>query len=93
VGVFLGDHTKTAIGTLLNTGTVVGFSANVVGTGFPTNHIPSFSWGGAQGLEAYDIEKAIAVASGHGPAGDRARPAEKCSSGGGTPDATRRSFA
>jgi UDP-N-acetylglucosamine diphosphorylase/glucosamine-1-phosphate N-acetyltransferase len=62
VGVFLGDHAKTAIGTLLNTGTVVGFSANVVSAGFPPKHVPSFTWGGAQGFEPYDLEKAIAAA-------------------------------
>jgi UDP-N-acetylglucosamine diphosphorylase/glucosamine-1-phosphate N-acetyltransferase len=62
VGVFIGDHTKTAIGTLLNTGTVIGFSANVVGTGFPPKHVPSFSWG--DGSEGYDLEKALAVARG-----------------------------
>jgi UDP-N-acetylglucosamine diphosphorylase/glucosamine-1-phosphate N-acetyltransferase len=62
VGVFLGDHAKTAIGTVLNTGTVIGFCANVVSTGFPPKHVPSFSWGGSQGLAPYDLEKAIAVA-------------------------------
>ena len=62
VGLFLGDHSKSAIGTQFNTGTVVGFSANVFGAGFPPKHVPSFSWGGAGVLTGYDLEKALAVA-------------------------------
>ncbi|NNF08607.1 MAG: transferase, partial [Candidatus Eisenbacteria bacterium] len=62
VGLFMGDHSKTAIGTKLNTGTVVGFSSNLFGSGFPPKHIPSFAWGGAQNLMPYDFEKAKEVA-------------------------------
>jgi UDP-N-acetylglucosamine diphosphorylase/glucosamine-1-phosphate N-acetyltransferase len=62
VGLFMGDHSKSAIGTLFNTGTVVGFSCNVFGTGFPPKHLPSFTWGGVQTSERYDVEKALAVA-------------------------------
>jgi UDP-N-acetylglucosamine diphosphorylase/glucosamine-1-phosphate N-acetyltransferase len=62
VGLMMGDHSKTAIGTLFNTGTVVGVSANVFGAGFGPKHVPSFSWGGAHGLVPYDLEKALAVA-------------------------------
>ena len=62
VGLFMGDHSKTAIGTLFNTGTVVGFSCNIFGAGFPPKHVPSFSWGGAEGLAAYDLERALGVA-------------------------------
>jgi UDP-N-acetylglucosamine diphosphorylase/glucosamine-1-phosphate N-acetyltransferase len=57
-GLVMGDHSKTAVGTLFNTGTVVGFSSNVFSNGFPRNFIPSFKWGGAQGLSTYPIEKA-----------------------------------
>jgi UDP-N-acetylglucosamine diphosphorylase/glucosamine-1-phosphate N-acetyltransferase len=64
VGLFMGDHSKTAIGTVFNTGTVVGFSCNVFGAGFPPKHVPSFSWGGADGIVPYDVEKAAAVARG-----------------------------
>lgn len=46
VGCFLGDHVKTAIGTLLNTGTVIGTGANVFG-GMPPGYLPPFSWGSA----------------------------------------------
>jgi UDP-N-acetylglucosamine diphosphorylase/glucosamine-1-phosphate N-acetyltransferase len=62
VGLFMGDHSKTAIGTQFNTGTVVGFSCNVFGAGFPPKHMPSFSWGGAEGIEPYDLARAEEVA-------------------------------
>ncbi len=44
VGCFIGDHVKTAIGTTLNTGTVIGPGANVFGarTGIV---VPPFAWG------------------------------------------------
>jgi len=44
IGCFLGDHVKTAIGTLLNTGSVIGPGSNIVARGFPAKTIPSFSW-------------------------------------------------
>lgn len=44
IGCFLGDHVKTAIGTLLNTGTVIGPGSNIVARGFPAKTITSFSW-------------------------------------------------
>lgn len=59
-GVIIGDHSKTSINTMLNTGTVVGVSSNIFGTGFPEKYIPSFSWGDSG--EKYDIEKAIQTA-------------------------------
>ncbi len=62
VGLTMGDHSKSGINTMFNTGTVVGVSSNVFGAGFPPKFIPSFSWGGADGLETYDIEKGIDVA-------------------------------
>jgi UDP-N-acetylglucosamine diphosphorylase/glucosamine-1-phosphate N-acetyltransferase len=61
-GLFMGDHSKCAINTMFNTGTVVGVSANIFGSGFPRNFIPSFSWGGAQGLSTYKVEQAIQTA-------------------------------
>ncbi|MBS1903007.1 MAG: hypothetical protein JSS75_04825 [Bacteroidetes bacterium] len=62
VGTFMGDHSKTAIGTLLNTGTAIGVSCNVFGYGFQPKWMPNFSWGGAQGIEPYRVDKAIEVA-------------------------------
>jgi len=58
-GLFMGDHSKTGINTMFNTGTVVGVFANVFGAGFPSKHIPSFSWGGVQKSATYELEKAM----------------------------------
>jgi UDP-N-acetylglucosamine diphosphorylase/glucosamine-1-phosphate N-acetyltransferase len=61
-GLFMGDHAKAGINTMFNTGTVVGVCANVFGGGFPPKFIPSFSWGGADGFEPYDLDKALETA-------------------------------
>jgi UDP-N-acetylglucosamine diphosphorylase/glucosamine-1-phosphate N-acetyltransferase len=61
-GLVLGDHSKVGINTMFNTGTVVGFSANVYGEGFPRAFIPSFIWGGAGGVMTYKLDKAKATA-------------------------------
>ena len=61
-GLMMGDHSKCGINTMFNTGTVVGVSANVFGTGFPRNFIPSFSWGGAAGFTTYVTKKAYETA-------------------------------
>ncbi|PIW69999.1 MAG: hypothetical protein COW08_04130 [Ignavibacteriales bacterium CG12_big_fil_rev_8_21_14_0_65_30_8] len=63
LGTIIGDHSKTAINTMLNTGTVIGFSSNIYGAGFPNKYIPSFSWGGCQQLVTYQLEKAEETAS------------------------------
>ncbi|GAB4027579.1 putative sugar nucleotidyl transferase [Spirosoma koreense] len=63
-GLMMGDFTKAGISTMFNTGTVVGVSANVFGSGFQPKHISSFSWGGAiDGFTTYRLEKALAVAA------------------------------
>jgi UDP-N-acetylglucosamine diphosphorylase/glucosamine-1-phosphate N-acetyltransferase len=61
-GLIMGDHSKTAIGTMFNTGTVVGVSANIFGAGFPRNFVPSFSLGGPGGFTTFGITKAFEVA-------------------------------
>ena len=61
-GLMMGDHSKCGINTMFNTGTVVGVSSNIFGTGFLRNFIPSFSWGGANGMTTYKTEKAFEVA-------------------------------
>lgn len=58
-GLIMGDHSKCGINTMFNTGTVIGISANIYGSNFPRNFIPSFSWGGAAGLTTYSISKAF----------------------------------
>ena len=61
-GLIMGDHSKCGINTMFNTGTVVGVSANIFGSGFPRNFIPSFSWGGASGFTTYQTKKVFEVA-------------------------------
>jgi UDP-N-acetylglucosamine diphosphorylase/glucosamine-1-phosphate N-acetyltransferase len=62
VGLMMGDHSKTAINTMFNTGTVVGFSSNVFGAGFPPKYFPSFGWGGSESVKEYKLSKAIETA-------------------------------
>lgn len=58
-GLMMGDHSKCSINTMFNTGTVVGVSANIFGSGFPKNFVPSFTWGGNT---TYKTNKAFEVA-------------------------------
>lgn len=62
VGLLAGDHVKTAIGTLFNTGTCVGFASNIFGEGMPPKHVPAFSWGGRAGAPQYGLEAAVGTA-------------------------------
>jgi UDP-N-acetylglucosamine diphosphorylase/glucosamine-1-phosphate N-acetyltransferase len=62
VGSIIGDHSKTSINTMLNTGTVIGISCNVYGSGFPPKYMPSFSWGGSEGVTTYNLDKCLEVA-------------------------------
>ena len=61
-GLMMGDHSKCGINTMFNTGTVVGVCANIFGSGFPRNFVPSFSWGGNSGFTTYLTKKAFEVA-------------------------------
>lgn len=61
-GLIMGDHSKSGINTMFNTGTVVGVSANIFGADFPPKFIPSFSWGGNRWLLTFNIEKSMEVA-------------------------------
>ena len=61
-GLMMGDHSKCGINTMFNTGTVIGVSANIFGSGFPRNFVPSFSWGGNSGFTTYLTKKAFEVA-------------------------------
>lgn len=61
-GLIMGDHSKCGINTMFNTGTVVGVSSNIFGSGFPRNFVPSFSWGGAAGFSTYNFDKAMKTA-------------------------------
>ncbi|AEH01840.1 GlmU family protein [Lacinutrix sp. 5H-3-7-4] len=60
-GLMMGDHSKCGINTMFNTGTVVGVNANIFGSGFPRNFVPSYSWGGSAGFSTYLTKKAFEV--------------------------------
>lgn len=57
-GVMMGDYSRTAVNTSINTGTVIGVCCNVYGMGLTPKYIPSFSWG-SEGLKRYELEKAF----------------------------------
>ncbi len=61
-GLMMGDHSKTAINTMFNTGTVIGVNCNIYVPGFPRNFVPSFSWGGASGFTTYQPKMAFEAA-------------------------------
>ncbi len=62
-GLMMGDHSKCGINTMFNTGTVAGVSCNIYGAGFPEKFIPSFSWGGSEGMVTYTLKKAMDTAN------------------------------
>ncbi len=61
-GLIMGDHSKSGINTMFNTGTVVGVCCNIFGSGFPPKMVPSFTWGAADGFMPHAVDKAIATA-------------------------------
>jgi hypothetical protein len=61
-GTVMGDHCKTAINTMINTGSMFGVSCNIATDTFPPKYLPSFSWLTSKGLEPYDFEKAMETA-------------------------------
>jgi UDP-N-acetylglucosamine diphosphorylase/glucosamine-1-phosphate N-acetyltransferase len=62
LGTLFGDHAKTGIGTMLNTGTVLGAGANVFGSTMPPKAVPPFAWGESEPYDTYDVTKFLAVA-------------------------------
>ncbi|MFQ5584711.1 MAG: hypothetical protein ACE5GL_09785, partial [Calditrichia bacterium] len=62
LGLMMGDHSKTAINTMFNTGTIVGVNCNIFGAGMPPKFVPSFSWGGAEGIADFILDKAMHIA-------------------------------
>ncbi len=61
-GLIMGDHAKSGINTMFNTGTVVGVAANVYGGGFPPKFVPSYAWGSAEGFDTHQLDKALETA-------------------------------
>lgn len=62
-GCFLGDHVRTGIGTLLDTGTVVGAASNLFGGRMPPGFVAPFSWGSGDRLAEYDLERFLETAA------------------------------
>jgi len=58
-GLMMGDHSKSGINTMFNTGTVVGVSCSIFGGDFPKTFLPSFTWGATASDDIYDVDKAI----------------------------------
>ncbi len=63
LGTIMADHSKCAINTMFNTGSIIGVGCNVFGGDFPPKFLPSFSWGGAAGVSEYDFTRFAATAS------------------------------
>lgn len=59
IGTIMGDHSKTGINSMLNTGTLCGVCCNLFSDGYPPKFIPSFSWVSGQNIVPYHFEKAI----------------------------------
>lgn len=62
-GCLLGDHVRTAIGTLLNTGTVVGAGSSLFGPDMPPKWVRPFSWGSALEAPAFDRDRFLDTAA------------------------------
>lgn len=58
-GMIMGDHCKTAINTMINTGSIFGVSCNIVSGDFPPKHLSSFSWYTMGKNEVYNFDKAL----------------------------------
>lgn len=58
MGTVMGDHSKTAINTQLNTGTMCGVCCNIFSSDFPPKLIPSFSWVGSNVIQPYRLQDA-----------------------------------
>jgi hypothetical protein len=61
LGSLIGDHTKTAIGTRLMTGSYVGYSAMIATSALPPTFVPSFQFITDRGREPYRVEKVLEV--------------------------------
>ncbi len=59
VGMIMGDHSKTAINAVINSGTVTGVNCNIISRDFPPKLIRSFSWVGSNVIQPYKVDKAL----------------------------------
>jgi UDP-N-acetylglucosamine diphosphorylase / glucose-1-phosphate thymidylyltransferase / UDP-N-acetylgalactosamine diphosphorylase / glucosamine-1-phosphate N-acetyltransferase / galactosamine-1-phosphate N-acetyltransferase len=62
LGCLIGDHAKTGIGALINTGSVIGAGSNIYGSELPPKYVPPFSWGSGSTLTTYELERFMNVA-------------------------------
>lgn len=62
LGLVMGDHSKSGINSMFNTGTIVGVASNIFGSAYPPKFVPSFSWGGATDLIEHRLDDAIDTA-------------------------------
>lgn len=63
IGTIMGDHSKTGINAMLNTGTLCGVCCNLFSDGYPPKFVPSFSWVSGSDIVPYHFEKAIEAMS------------------------------
>ncbi len=61
-GLMMGDHSKSGINTMFNTGTVVGVAANIFGANYPRNFLPSFTWGGTGNNKTFRMKQVLEMA-------------------------------
>ena len=61
-GLIMGDHSKSSINTMFNTGSVVGVAANLFGAGFPAKYVPSFTWGRSDSGQHFQLDKVLSTA-------------------------------
>lgn len=62
LGCLIGDHVKTGIGVMLNTGTVIGPGCNLYGAAQPPRLVPPFRWGTGENLVPYRFDRFVATA-------------------------------
>ncbi len=61
-GLVMGDHTKTGISSMFNSGTTSGVCSNIFGVSYQRNFIPSFVWGGTSGFRKHKLNEAMDTA-------------------------------
>ncbi len=61
-GLVMGDHTKTGISSMFNSGTTAGVCSNIFGVSYQRNFIPSFVWGGTSGFRKHKLDEALDTA-------------------------------
>jgi UDP-N-acetylglucosamine diphosphorylase/glucosamine-1-phosphate N-acetyltransferase len=61
-GLVMGDHSKSGINIMFDSGTVVGVNASVYGAKYSPKFIRSYSWGDIEDLQTFRLDKALEVA-------------------------------